>query len=58
MSIAAISPTVSSPVLRTPEALEGPGRDHDGDADDKGAGAIAAASVKPPGMGNAVDTKA
>ena len=56
MSIASISPTVTPPVARTPEALEGNGRDHDGDADDKvGAAAV---SVKPPGMGNAVDTKA
>lgn len=60
MSISALTPT-ALPQVRTPEAMEGPGPDHDGDSDDKG---IAAATVKPTsapppqGTGAVVDTKA
>ena len=56
MSIAAISQPLPAPMVRTPEAKEGPGPDHDGDADD--AGKIAATPAAPPGMGTAVNTSA
>ena len=59
MSIAAVSSTMSTPsVARTPETVERPGPDHDGDADDKSVGAPAAVLAAPPGMGKAVDTSA
>jgi hypothetical protein len=60
MNIAALPSTMSvMQSMRTPEASEGPGPDHDGDADDKGASIVSSASAAPPtGMGNAVDTKA
>ncbi len=40
---------------KTPEATEGPGPDHDGDSDDKGA---AVKSATAPGVGGLVDTTA
>jgi hypothetical protein len=60
MNIAALPSTMSAmPSMRTPEASEGPGPDHDGDADDKGASNASRVSAAPPaGMGNAVDIKA
>ena len=41
-------------VSKTPESLEGPGPDHDGDSDDKSA----AKSATAPGVGSLVDTTA
>ncbi|MDE3114939.1 MAG: hypothetical protein KGL26_04980 [Pseudomonadota bacterium] len=40
---------------KTPEATEGPGPDHDGDSDDKGA---AVKSATAPGVGGLVYTTA
>ena len=60
MTIAAL-PTMTAMPSRTPEAKEGPGPDHDGDADDKSVGAAGMSSVSPsapPGMGALVDTQA
>lgn len=51
LSSAAIS--VATP--KQPEAVEGPGPDHDGDGDDKG-GAVKAATA--PGIGSKVDVNA
>jgi len=60
MTIAALPPTASAAqTIRTPEAMEGPGPDKDGDADDKGAVDQAAVSSAPlKGMGVSVDTNA
>ncbi|MDE1939781.1 MAG: hypothetical protein KGI68_12230 [Alphaproteobacteria bacterium] len=60
MNIAALpSAMAAMHTARTPEASEGPGPDHDGDADDKGVSSTAGASAAPPkGMGVSVDTKA
>lgn len=62
MTIAALSsPMAAIPSMRTPEGKEGPGPDHDGDADDKGIGASTSAvsrAAVPPGMGSAVNTQA
>jgi hypothetical protein len=60
MNIAALQSTMSATqTARTPEALEGPGPDHDGDADDKGVSSTSGVSASPPsGMGAAVDIKA
>ena len=60
MHILAATPTVHAmQISRTPEAMEGPGPDHDGDADDKG---VSAASSHPPaapaGMGKSVNVTA
>lgn len=46
---------VQSVMPKVPESVEGPGPDHDGDADDKG---VTTQSLTAPGVGNAVDTKA
>ncbi|MGE5165090.1 MAG: hypothetical protein ACM3IH_13840 [Sphingobacteriales bacterium] len=55
MSIAAIGPAHTAPV--SPERAEGPGPDHDGDADDVGLQpSIQAAPA--PGTGVVVDKKA
>jgi hypothetical protein len=62
MSISAVAS--AAPVMhasRTPEAVEGPGPDHDGDADDKSVSASQAPTVSqttPNGMGTVVNTKA
>lgn len=60
MNIAALPSTMSAmPSMRTPEASEGPGPDHDGDADDKGVSSSSGVSAAPPsGMGAAIDIKA
>lgn len=58
MSVTAIPTIMPAPVSRTPEAKEGPGPDHDGDADDKNVGVSAITSAAPKGMGAAVDSKA
>lgn len=61
MSITAIASTVpAAHAQRIPEAMEGLGSDHDGDADDKGVSAPSVGNVSsaPPGMGAAVDTQA
>lgn len=60
MNIAALPSTMSAmPSMRTPEASEGLGSDHDGDADDKGVSSSSSVSAAPPsGMGAAVDIKA
>jgi hypothetical protein len=60
MNIAALPSTMSAmQSMRTPEASEGPGPDHDGDADDKGTSSVSSVSAAPPtGMGKAVDIKA
>jgi len=59
MNIAALPSTMSAmQAMRTPEASEGPGPDHDGDADDKGVASSSGVSAAPPsGMGTAVDIK-
>jgi hypothetical protein len=52
--------TTAGPV-RTPEPAERPGQEHDGDSDDKGAGAIkpqAAPTIASNGAGSIVNTKA
>jgi hypothetical protein len=60
MNIAALSSQASAlQMMRPSEASEGPGPDHDGDADDKGvSGATSVPSQPPAGMGTAVDIKA
>lgn len=62
MSISALAPTLAAMhASRTPEAVEGPGPDRDGDADDKGVSgsqAHAAPQTAPSGMGSVVNTKA
>jgi len=62
MSISALAPTVPAMhASRTPEAVEGPGPDRDGDADDKGVSgsqAQAISKTSPSGMGSVVNTKA
>jgi hypothetical protein len=60
MTIAALPPMTAMP-SRTPEAMEGPGPDHDGDSDDKSVGAAVGTGVAPSapkGMGTVVDTRA
>ena len=57
MNIAALPSTMSA--MRAPEAMEGPGPDHDGDADDAGAVTQPGATALPPkGMGTVVDKTA
>lgn len=62
MSISAIGfHTSTLQPAKAPESAEGPGPDHDGDADDKGVTSAAsgsAAPLTPGGMGLAVNTKA
>jgi len=60
MNIAALPSTMSAQQpVRTPEASEGPGPDHDGDADDNGVASSTGVSASlPKGMGVSVDTKA
>jgi hypothetical protein len=61
MTTAALTATMPAlHVQRTPEAKEGPGPDHDGDADDKSVAASTAGqtAAAPKGMGAAVDTQA
>jgi len=58
MSVTAIPTTMPAPVSRTPEAKEGPGPDHDGDADDNNVGASAITPAAPKGMGAVVDSNA
>ncbi len=62
MSISAIALTAPMmPASRTPEATEGPGPDHDGDADDKSVSALqvpASSQTAPSGMGTVVNTRA
>jgi hypothetical protein len=55
MSIAAIGSAHVTPI--SPEKAEGPGPDHDGDADDAGVKAPVQAAP-PPGTGTAVDKTA
>ncbi len=53
--------TNAVPPARTPEPAERPGQEHDGDSDDKGAGAIksqAAPTIASNGAGGIVNTKA
>ncbi len=60
MSIAALPSTMAAMhTARAPEASEGPGPDHDGDADNSSVASTAGTSAAPPkGMGVSVDTKA
>jgi hypothetical protein len=61
MSITALSSAMTAmPLSHTPEGKEGPGPDHDGDADDKGISAATSAmpAALPQGMGGVVNTKA
>ena len=62
MSITAFGRTTPAMFAsRTPEAAEGPGPDHDGDADDTSvspAQAPAVSQTAPSGMGTVVNTKA
>jgi hypothetical protein len=55
MSIAAIGSAQATPI--TPEKAEGPGPDHDGDADDVAVQAPVQAAPTP-GTGNVVDKTA
>jgi len=56
MQIASVSSMQSmAAMMKTPEAAEGPGPDHDGDKDDR---AAAVQSATPPGVGKLVDTSA
>ncbi len=62
MSISAVAS--AAPAIhasRPPEAMEGAGPDHDGDADDKSVSASQAGAMPqtaPRGMGTVVNTKA
>ena len=60
MSVAALPSTMPAlQTVRVLEASEGPGPDHDGDADDKGVANLAGlSSPAPKGMGVSVDTRA
>lgn len=62
MSISAVASTAPAMhASRTPEAMEGPGPDHDGDADDKIVSASQTPSVSqttPKNMGTVVNTRA
>jgi len=60
MSVAALPSTMPAlQAARVPEASEGLGPDHDGDADDKGVASLAGMpSPAPNGMGASVDTRA
>ena len=60
MSIAALPSTMSAMQgVRTPEASEGSGPDHDGDADDKGVPSVSGVTADlPVGMGAAVNIRA
>ena len=62
MSITAVSSAAPTAFAqRVPEAVEGPGPDHDGDADNKGVSGVQGSSISPAvpqGMGSAVNTKA
>jgi len=62
MEITALSSQVAAMhTARTPETAEGPGPDHDGDADDKSvvnAQANGTSSLTPKWMGVKVDAKA
>jgi hypothetical protein len=62
MSISALASTAPAMhASRTPEAAEGPGPDHDGDADDKSVPASqppAVSQTAPSGMGSIVNTRA
>jgi len=56
MHIASVGSMLNAAAMtKTPEAMEGPGPDHDGDGDDKGA---AVKSATAPGVGGLVDTTA
>ena len=55
MSISAISSSHTAPI--SPEKVEGPGPEHDGDSDDKSAQAPVQASP-PPGTGTVVNKTA
>jgi hypothetical protein len=56
MSIAAVG---SAPVMPTgTEKAEGPGPDHDGDADDGGSVQASVQAAPPPGAGTVVDKTA
>lgn len=56
MSASAVGSALVSPI--TPERAEGPGPDHDGDADDVGAVAQVLQAAPPPGTGLVVDKTA
>ncbi|MBS0470375.1 MAG: hypothetical protein JSR60_04830 [Proteobacteria bacterium] len=59
MHISATMPMASAlQVMRAPEAAEGPGPDHDGDADDKGVGSSSYTPAVPAGMGKTVNVTA
>jgi len=60
MSVAALpSMMPAHQAMRVPETSEGPGPDHDGDADDKGVVNLAGpSSPTPKRMGASVDTRA
>jgi hypothetical protein len=56
MSIAAVGGSHSAPI--NPERAEGPGPDHDGDADDAGGVQASVQSAPAPGTGTIVDKTA
>jgi hypothetical protein len=60
MHISAAAPMMHAmQISRAPEATEGPGPDHDGDADDKGVSAVSSQpSAAPAGMGKSVNVMA
>lgn len=59
MNIAATtSVSPSMPIAQVPESKEIPGRDHDGDSDDKSITPSAGLAATPAGMGSTVNTTA
>jgi hypothetical protein len=56
MSVSAVGSPTTVPI--TPEKAEGPGPDHDGDADDVGGAQAPVQAAPAPGMGAIVDKSA
>ncbi len=56
MQIASVGPAVqAASMTKAPEAVEGPGPDHDGDSDDAGS---SVKSLTAPGVGGQIDISA
>jgi hypothetical protein len=56
MQIASVSPAMqAASMAKAPEAVEGPGPDHDGDSDNGGS---SAKSLTAPGVGGQIDISA
>ena len=58
MSIPSVNSVNTMPPVRVPEKAERPGQEHDGDADDKGAGVKNSQAIASNGAGGIVNTKA